>query len=727
VPADRRLAEGLATTMADLYGGAAERLAVDVARRLDRDLAGAGIPDRPERRLLAAQALTEQSRRLVARLDTAMATQVEQMVLLAQQRGSAEALRELGRLGFALPSTSAGIRQALPGAEAAQRLIFSLASTLRGTHLRITRWPADIYRQVIARADVDVLLGTATRRQAAQRAWQDLVGRGVTGFVDRAGRGWALESYVDMASRTVAAQAAVEAHLDRLAEAGLDLVIVSDAPGECPKCRDWEGKVLTRDGGGARTVEVEHATRDGEMIQVRVAGSVDDAVRGGLFHPSCRHSLSAYQPGVTQAPTHTADPEGDQARQRLRRLERGVRRDKLIGETALTDAARLAAAARVRAGQGRIRDHVAQTGLLRQRHREQLRLGHTPPPAGRATPRPTPPPAPPPAPAPALPPRATLGTPSLPIPRPASTLRLEPVSRRELARIQGRRDVERLQAQLRRLPADDPGRARIEFLLGDARERVAQQKPGGGGYNWDSPYWDDPAAQRIAGAPTAADLREHLHGRLGSGRGVPADLRAELETELVRQSELTPRSILEFAGLEDFDVAGHPNAYAYYRSSGRQVAVHPRWVTHRGDSDRSVRADIAAGFHPPTGRSPLDSVVAHEYGHHLAYRLLRESPLARQRELVSLLDDTFAADGYLVRQFRANPDFAQVLDDYLRLYGTGRVDRLVSRYGRNSHQELLAEIWSEYSTMGDAARPHIRAIGDMMRQMAEASEVILTV
>ena len=717
MPSDRRLAEGLAQTMADLYGGVAERLAVDVARRLDQDLTTL-VPDRPERRLLAAQALTEQSRRLVDRLDTAMADQVEQMVVLAQQRGSAEALRELGRLGFALPSTSAGIRRELPGAEAAQRLIFSLASTLRGTHLRITRWPEDVYRQVVSRAEVDVLLGAATRRRAAQKIWEEFVSRGVTGFVDRSGRGWALESYVDMASRTVAAQAAVEAHLDRLAEAGLDLVIVSDAPQECELCRPWEGQVLTRDGGGARTVEVEHATADGEMVEVRVAGSVDDAVRDGLLHPNCRHSLSAYQPGVTRQPTHTADPQGDQARQRLRSLERGVRKDKLVAETALTDQAKAAALARVRAGQGRIRDHVAATGLLRQRHREQLRLGHTPPPTGRATT--TPPPRPP---IPARPARLTIGTPTLPIPRPASTLRLAPVSRRELARIEGRRDVERLQAQLRRLPADDPARARLEFRLAVARERVAQQP--GGQFNWDSPSWDEPVARRVVGAPTAADLREHLHGRLGSR--VPADLRAELETELVRQSELTPRSILEFAGLEDFDLAGHPNAYAYYRFGTRTMALHPRFVTHRADNDRSILDDIAAGFHPPTGRSPLDSVVAHEYGHHLAHRLLRESPLARQRELVSLLDDTFRADGYLVRQFRANPDFAQVLDDYLRLYGTGRVDRLVSRYGRNSHQELLAEIWSEYSTMGDAARPHIRAIGDMMRQMAEASDVILTV
>lgn len=40
-----------------------------------------------------------------------------------------------------------------------------------------------------------------------------------------------------MAVRTSIARAAIEAHTRTLTEAGLDLVIVSDAPRECPLCR----------------------------------------------------------------------------------------------------------------------------------------------------------------------------------------------------------------------------------------------------------------------------------------------------------------------------------------------------------------------------------------------------------------------------------------------------------------------------------------------------------
>ncbi len=108
------------------------------------------------------------------------------------------------------------------------------------------------------------------------------------------------------------------------------------------------------------------------MIRVEVRGSVDEAIRAGLMHPNCRHSLSAYLPGVTRAPRNTADPEGDAARQKLRRLERETRKAKLEAAGALTPEAKRAAEAKVRELQARIREHVDSSSVFRQRHREQI-------------------------------------------------------------------------------------------------------------------------------------------------------------------------------------------------------------------------------------------------------------------------------------------------------------------------------------------------------------------
>ena len=369
MPVSRPLAEDLARVLVELYTAAETRLAAGIARMLADDL---DAPDWAVRKLEAIGGVRELAERIVRRLDTESAAEVEQMLVLAYGRGGKAALDELGRLGSAVPSQVSAIRTALPGTEAIQRLVFSLVSTLRGTHLRILRWSLDSYRTVVARASVGTLLGVQTRRRTAQVAWEQLLSQGITGFTDRAGRNWQLASYVEMATRTTVAQAAVEGHLDRLATAGLDLVIVSNAPQECIRCRPWEGKVLTRTGLGSRELRLQHTTRPGQLVAVEVAGSVAEAVAAGLMHPNCRHSLSAYLPGVTKSPTHTEDPEGDKARQQLRYLERQVRSWKLRQAAAIDPAAAKAAGVKVRAYQARIREHVTATGLHRQPAREQI-------------------------------------------------------------------------------------------------------------------------------------------------------------------------------------------------------------------------------------------------------------------------------------------------------------------------------------------------------------------
>lgn len=399
MPVDRTVANDLTAALVDMYGEAERRLAAHIAQQL---AAGMAAPDWAEAKLAALGRLQGWTQRMLGQLAGATGPRVEQAVVLAYARGGRSALEDLRQrqlsdlerlaLGnrvaamdrlarLAAARSSALSRQltearlALPGVEAMQRLAFSLTSQLQGTHLRILRWGLDTYRAVVAETSAPgVLLGLDTRRRSAQRAYDRFLSRGVTGFQDRAGRNWDLASYTEMATRTTVAQAAVEGHLDRLGDAGVDLVIVSDAPQECSRCRPWEGKILARGGAaGARTIEREHATEDGQQVKIKVAGSLDEAIAAGLMHPNCRHSVRAYLPGVTKIPTDTADPDGDKARQHLRSLERLVRQWKLREAAAIDPAAKTAAAAKVRAHQARIAAHVKNTpGLLRQRGREQV-------------------------------------------------------------------------------------------------------------------------------------------------------------------------------------------------------------------------------------------------------------------------------------------------------------------------------------------------------------------
>ena len=100
--------------------------------------------------------------------------------------------------------------------------------------------------------------------------------------------------------------------------------------------------------------------------------TLDEARAAGLFHCNCRHSISAYQPGVTPPMQHTEDPEGYAATTRLRYLERQTRQSKRMVAAAMDDEATAIAKLRVRTYQAKIRAHVAATTAKRQPYRESL-------------------------------------------------------------------------------------------------------------------------------------------------------------------------------------------------------------------------------------------------------------------------------------------------------------------------------------------------------------------
>lgn len=348
MPVSPALAESLAAGVAELYADAERLMLARIARSLGQ---GLDAPDWAARKLLEIQFLQAQTRRLITALERKAAVEVAVALSEAYNRGSASAAVDLAALvGESLET----VVQPLGGLPPVERLVTETLGYVTATSPRILRVVEDVYREVVSRAAAQVLLGTQTRRQAAQEALNEFASKGVTGFVDKAGRGWRLESYVEMAMRTGTAKAAVAGHTDRLQEAGQDLVIVSDSPRECDLCRPFEGKVLSISG------------RDPNHL------SVDEARAAGLFHPSCTHSVGLYIEGVTRPMKGTANPEGYEAKEKQRYLERKVRESKRIEAAALDPAAKKAAQAKVRAYQKKLRDHVAENDLKRLPYREQI-------------------------------------------------------------------------------------------------------------------------------------------------------------------------------------------------------------------------------------------------------------------------------------------------------------------------------------------------------------------
>lgn len=363
MPISPDMAEDLAAAVADLYE-AAEGVLIEKIRRALTE--GITSPVWAQLRLAAVGHLQTAIDEVIAALQADASGAIHQAVAEAYDRGAQAAVVELGALAPTVATIPAG-------APVIDRLAQAVIADTGPVYLRMLRQSMDAYRDVVARAVAAPVLGAQTRRQAAQSALDDFAGRGIRGFVDRSGRSWELRSYVEMATRSAVGRAALEAHTDRLGAFGVDLVLVSQAPEECPLCRPWERKVLARTGApGAREVRVEHATEDGETVTVRVAGSLPQARAAGLQHPNCRHTVSAYLPGMTRIPKAQPSRGTYEDSQRQRYFERQIRKWKRLEAAAMDDARRTAARARVRAYQGRVRELVAETGLPRKSHREQL-------------------------------------------------------------------------------------------------------------------------------------------------------------------------------------------------------------------------------------------------------------------------------------------------------------------------------------------------------------------
>jgi len=235
-----------------------------------------------------------------------------------------------------------------------------LEQKLNGLKYRITRFADDTYRAVVADAAISQVLGL-TPAQAQHDAYVKLIRNGIDGFVDSKGRNWELSAYVDMAVRTAAQRAFNVSHLDRMQSLGINYFVVSDDGHPCPLCLSWQNVVLT-------------AGIPDEIAQHTIA----EATASGLFHPRCRHVLTAFIPGFTVVPPPHKWNADDQRKydesQKQRALERAIRAAKRELDGAFTPEMKSSARFNVRRAQANMRDFIDQTGRVRVSRREQLTL-----------------------------------------------------------------------------------------------------------------------------------------------------------------------------------------------------------------------------------------------------------------------------------------------------------------------------------------------------------------
>ena len=176
--------------------------------------------------------------------------------------------------------------------EAARRLTYALLSDIEGASGRIMadlsdylvgRNVGDIYRSQGLEASLQVK-ATGMRLQAIENMVDNLRRQGVTAFVDKAGRHWALHNYADMVTRTTVKQAGNAAVLTR--DPQQDLYYIPKLGTTCPICAPLEGRVYSKSGSSA--VFPPLASAFGKVNE-NGPNTLDNTWLN--IHPNCRHPL----------------------------------------------------------------------------------------------------------------------------------------------------------------------------------------------------------------------------------------------------------------------------------------------------------------------------------------------------------------------------------------------------------------------------------------------------
>lgn len=355
-----RYLDGLSDEITEIYSRLETDILQDMARRLSR-LGKVTDATRWQAQMLAeAGGLKKNIRRILAKYDREIVRQIEETFT--------EALETSAKNDNRVFKAATGRTVSPPNAQAMLSTIQRCHSDLSRLTLTTAATTETQFVQQANRVYMNVQSGAFDYDTAMKSAADELSKRGITTVQYENGKPVArtIESAVRMNILTSINQTAANQTLNNAEELGVEKFEVSAHIGARPEHEAWQGKIFTRK----------------ELYSVCGLGSVT-----GLCGINCRHSFYPYFDGMEGHYTQD-DLDGMaeekvefngkemtryEGEQRLRRIERGIRRYKreaLTQEAAGVDSTR----ARRKLGewQAAARDFTKQTGIARDRAREYV-------------------------------------------------------------------------------------------------------------------------------------------------------------------------------------------------------------------------------------------------------------------------------------------------------------------------------------------------------------------
>ena len=220
-------------------------------------------------------------------------------------------------------------------------------------------------------AAAQTIEGTETRISALRKTIRRLNKQGITGFIDRAGRSWSAEAYVNMDIRTTVHNTYIQSVKARQQDYGSDVFQVSAHAGARPLCYPYQGKLYSwSQMGGYITLG------DGKRYKYENIGVTSYGKPAGLFGINCGHVPYPMVPGVSEKvdekipPKKENDKEYEESQQQ-RSLERKIRYYKreiqMLGNLVTPEDKQ-----KLRNAQADMRQFIADTGRTRRYDREQI-------------------------------------------------------------------------------------------------------------------------------------------------------------------------------------------------------------------------------------------------------------------------------------------------------------------------------------------------------------------
>lgn len=180
---------------------------------------------------------------------------------------------------------------------------------------------------MLNKATGKVVTGIESRQAAMRHCIKEMSEKGIPAFVDKRGREWSPEAYINMDIRTTIANTAQQAQFDRMDDYSIDLIAVSSHAGARPKCAKDQGKIFNRKNKDGYTTDLH-----GKKIRYYSWKRSSYGEPDGILGINCGHHIYPFIPGVSYQTYFPYDDYENQEQykkvQGQRELERRVRKSK---------------------------------------------------------------------------------------------------------------------------------------------------------------------------------------------------------------------------------------------------------------------------------------------------------------------------------------------------------------------------------------------------------------